>query len=95
VRESPDIRQCERCHPDRTTLLRAGDLEDAPASRSVADALRQHGGAAQAPSTAPGCSGSGTLAGRPACVFTSTASLTRQETTLLSMMLPLLHHGML
>lgn len=37
----------------------------------------------------------GTLAGRPACVFTSTASMHGgQETTLLSMMLPLLHHGM-
>jgi NAD(P)H dehydrogenase (quinone) len=39
---------------------------------------------------------SGVLAGRPAGVFTSTASLHGgQETTLLSMMLPLLHHGML
>ena len=39
---------------------------------------------------------SGTLAGKPAGVFTSTASLHGgQETTLLSMMLPLLHHGML
>ena len=38
----------------------------------------------------------GTLAGKPACVFTSTASMHGgQETTLLSMMLPLLHHGML
>ena len=38
----------------------------------------------------------GTLAGKPACVFTSTASLHGgQETTLLSMMLPLFHHGML
>jgi NAD(P)H dehydrogenase (quinone) len=38
----------------------------------------------------------GTLVGKPACVFTSTASLHGgQETTLLSMMLPLLHHGML
>ncbi len=38
---------------------------------------------------------SGTLAGKPAAVFTSTASLHGgQETTLLSMMLPLLHHGM-
>ena len=37
----------------------------------------------------------GTLAGKPAAVFTSTASLHGgQETTLLSMMLPLLHHGM-
>ena len=39
---------------------------------------------------------SGALAGKPACVFTSTASLHGgQETTLVSMMLPLLHHGML
>jgi len=38
----------------------------------------------------------GTLIGKPAGVFTSTASLHGgQETTLLSMMLPLLHHGML
>lgn len=39
---------------------------------------------------------SGTLSGKPACVFTSTGSLHGgQESTLLSMMLPLLHHGML
>lgn len=38
----------------------------------------------------------GGLVGKPAGVFTSTASLHGgQETTLLSMMLPLLHHGML
>ena len=38
----------------------------------------------------------GTLIGKPAGVFTSTASLHGgQESTLLSMMLPLLHHGML
>jgi NAD(P)H dehydrogenase (quinone) len=38
----------------------------------------------------------GTLAGKPACVFTSTGSLHGgQESTQLSMMLPLLHHGML
>jgi len=38
---------------------------------------------------------SGALAGKPAGVFTSTSSLHGgQETTLLSMMLPLLHHGM-
>lgn len=37
----------------------------------------------------------GTLAGKPAAVFTSTASLHGgQETTLWSMMLPLMHHGM-
>ncbi|MCS6764372.1 MAG: NAD(P)H:quinone oxidoreductase [Candidatus Protistobacter heckmanni] len=39
---------------------------------------------------------SGAIAGKPACVFTSTGSLHGgQESTLLSMMLPLLHHGML
>lgn len=39
---------------------------------------------------------SGELAGKPAAVFTSTGSLHGgQESTLLSMMLPLLHHGML
>ncbi|HET8555231.1 MAG TPA: NAD(P)H:quinone oxidoreductase [Rhodanobacteraceae bacterium] len=39
---------------------------------------------------------SGTLAGKPAAVFTSTATMHGgQESTLLSMMLPLLHHGML
>ncbi|MGH8748271.1 MAG: NAD(P)H:quinone oxidoreductase [Burkholderiales bacterium] len=38
----------------------------------------------------------GALAGKPACVFTSTGSMHGgQETTLISMMLPLLHHGML
>lgn len=38
---------------------------------------------------------SGVLAGKPAAAFTSTASLHGgQEATLLSMMLPLLHHGM-
>lgn len=38
----------------------------------------------------------GTLAGKPAAVFTSTSSPHGgQESTLLSMMLPLLHHGML
>jgi NAD(P)H dehydrogenase (quinone) len=37
----------------------------------------------------------GTLAGKPAAVFTSTATQHGgQESTLLSMMLPLLHHGM-
>ncbi|MFR0675317.1 NAD(P)H:quinone oxidoreductase [Enterobacterales bacterium AW_CKDN230030176-1A_HGKHYDSX7] len=39
---------------------------------------------------------SGDLVGKPAAVFTSTASLHGgQESTLLSMLLPLLHHGML
>ena len=38
----------------------------------------------------------GALSGKPAAVFTSTASMHGgQETTLLSMMLPLIHHGML
>jgi len=39
---------------------------------------------------------SGTLTGKPAAVFTSAASMHGgHETTLTSMMLPLLHHGML
>ncbi len=39
---------------------------------------------------------SGALIGKPAAVFTSSASMHGgQETTLMSMMLPLLHHGML
>lgn len=39
---------------------------------------------------------SGALAGKPAAVFCTTSSLHGgQETTLLSMMVPLLHHGML
>lgn len=38
----------------------------------------------------------GALSGKPAAVFTSTSSMHGgQETTLLSMMLPLMHHGML
>lgn len=37
----------------------------------------------------------GSLAGKPAAVFTSTSTMHGgQETTLISMMLPLLHHGM-
>ena len=39
---------------------------------------------------------SGVMAGKPAAVFTSSSSLHGgQESTLLSMMIPLLHHGML
>ena len=39
---------------------------------------------------------SGTLAGKPAAVFTSTSTLHGgQETTLVSMIMPLMHHGML
>ncbi len=38
----------------------------------------------------------GVMSGKPAAVFTSTSSMHGgQETTLLSMMLPLIHHGML
>ncbi|WP_339725132.1 NAD(P)H:quinone oxidoreductase [uncultured Paraglaciecola sp.] len=38
----------------------------------------------------------GTLENKPACVFTSTSSMHGgQETTLLTMMIPLLHHGMI
>jgi len=39
--------------------------------------------------------GAGTLAGKPAAVFSSTSSMHGgQETTLVTMMMPLLHHGM-
>jgi len=39
---------------------------------------------------------SGALAGKPACVFTATGSLHGgQESTLLSMMIPLFHHGLM
>lgn len=39
---------------------------------------------------------SGELVGKPACVFSATASMHGgQETTLISMMMPLFHHGML
>jgi len=39
---------------------------------------------------------SGALSGKPACVFTSTGSLHGgQESTLLTMMIPLLHHGLM
>lgn len=39
---------------------------------------------------------SGALVNKPACVFTSTSTLHGgQETTLISMMLPLIHHGMI
>lgn len=39
---------------------------------------------------------SGALAGKPACVFTSTGTMhSGQETTLISMMMPLFHHGMI
>lgn len=39
---------------------------------------------------------SGALSGKPACVFTSTGSIHGgQEATLLSMMIPLMHHGMM
>src|SRR5450830_1266801 len=38
----------------------------------------------------------GSLAGKPACVFTSTGSMHGgQESTLLSMMIPLFHHGLM
>lgn len=39
---------------------------------------------------------SGALTGKPACVFTSTGSMHGgQESTLLTMMIPLFHHGMM
>ena len=63
----------------------------------LADPLRQHGGADEIFLGRHHAEWlSGTLAGKPACVFTSTGSLHGgQESTLLSMMIPLLHHGMM
>jgi NAD(P)H dehydrogenase (quinone) len=44
----------------------------------------------------PGLWLKGALVGKPACVFTSTGSMHGgNETTLVTMMLPLMHHGML
>ena len=60
------------------------------------DPFRQHGGAAQY--FLDGTSAlwlNGALDRKPAGVFTSTGSLHGgQESTLLTMMIPLLHHGM-
>ena len=61
------------------------------------DALRQHGGPFEDSSwTAPArCGSAARWPDKPAAVFTSTQTLHGgQESTLLSMMLPLLHHGM-
>ena len=77
-------------------------LEELRARRCAAarqpDALRQYGRAAEVLHRF-GTSSlwlDGALAGKPAAVFTATQTMHGgQETTLLSMMLPLLHHGML
>jgi NAD(P)H dehydrogenase (quinone) len=63
----------------------------------LAHPLRQHGGGDEVlPRRHRGQWLSGTLSGKPAVVFTSTGSLHGgQESTLLSMMIPLLHHGMM
>jgi NAD(P)H dehydrogenase (quinone) len=63
----------------------------------LAHPLRQHGGGDEVlPRRHLGQWLSGTLSGKPAAVFTSTGSLHGgQESTLLSMMIPLLHHGMM
>ena len=57
--------------------------------------LRSHDGSPFGGSDAPD-EAVAALSGKPACVFTSSASQHGgQESTLLSMMTPLLHHGML
>jgi NAD(P)H dehydrogenase (quinone) len=82
----------------RAALLRARDLEEC-AGLALGSPTRFGNMAAPLKHFLDGTSllwQRGALAGKPACVFTSTASLHGgQETTLLSMMLPLFHHGML
>ena len=61
------------------------------------DAIRKHVRGDEVSSSTPrrSCGCPGKLAGKPAAVFTSSSSMHGgQETTLVSMMLPLLHHGM-
>jgi len=71
-------------------------LRDARTGARQPHALRQHGRAAEILSRRHGKPVAVRRArGKPAAVFTSTQTMHGgQETTLLSMMLPLLHHGM-
>lgn len=84
--------------PSGAPYVEASDLEEC-AGLALGSPTRFGNMAAPMKYFLDGTSGawlSGTLAGKPACVFTSTGSLHGgQESTLLSMMLPLLHHGML
>ena len=72
------------------------DLEECAARPRLTNALRQHGRAMKHFWDSTGELWlKARLAGKPAAVFTSTASLHGgQESTLISMMFPLLHHGM-
>ena len=80
-------------------LKQRGGLADAVSWLDLGVALAGSSGAAAMKYFIDGTGGlwmQGALAGKPACVFTSTATMHGgQETTLISMMLPLLHHGMI
>ena len=102
VRTVPAVStECEAVAPDiprRGAVRNPGGPEELrrPGPRQP-DPLRQHGFPLKY--FLDGTSSlwlTGGLVGKPAAVFTSTASLHGgQETTQLSMLLPLLHHGML
>ena len=84
--------------PDGAPFVELRDLEEC-AALALGSPTRFGNMAAPMKHFLDGTSGqwlAGTLAGKPAALFTSTSSLHGgQESTLLSMMLPLLHHGML
>jgi NAD(P)H dehydrogenase (quinone) len=84
--------------PDGSPYVELADLESC-AALALGSPTRFGNMAAPLKHFLDGTSGiwlSGALAGKPAAVFTSSSSLHGgQESTLLSMMLPLLHHGML
>ena len=84
--------------PDGAPFAELRDLEEC-AALALGSPTRFGNMAAPLKHFLDGTSGpwlAGTLAGKPAALFTSTSSLHGgQESTLLSMMIPLLHHGML
>lgn len=97
-RYPPNAKRSPRTSPRRGAVRNPGGPEELrrPGPRQP-DPLRQHGFPLKY--FLDGTSSlwlTGGLVGKPAAVFTSTASLHGgQETTQLSMLLPLLHHGML
>jgi NAD(P)H dehydrogenase (quinone) len=83
--------------PDGAPYVEARDLEEC-AALALGSPTRFGNMAAPMKHFIDGLGGEwqrGTLAGKPAAVFTSTSTMHGgQETTLITMMLPLLHHGM-
>ena len=95
----PNAKPCPRIFPDEGALYASLDDLKNCAGLALGSPTRFGNMAAPLKYFLDGTSNlwlTGALVGKPAGVFTSTASLHGgQETTLLSMMLPLLHHGML